>query len=365
MKIKKVKVKNFKSLKDVEIELKGLTLITGVNSGGKSSFLQSMLLLKQNEDKFYSTKRKKIININGYYVKLGNKKDILFEEAYDENIEITISSDEKSYKLSFEPTTLKMYENSLLDDRELFNIFYDNFQYISTDRVSPNISYTLSQDEIEKGLIGIKGEYTAHYLANNIHQKLNIENLKHSKAVTNHLLENASLWLSEISRGIRVNAKVFDELQQVNLTYSYIYGKDKTREYTPLNVGFGITYSLPIIVAILKAKRGDLVIIENPESHLHPAGQAKIANLIVLAVANGVDVIVESHSDHFLNAIRVATKKGIISSDNSVIYYFDKDENSIETKITKLTISKDGKINESWPKGFFDEYENLLDELLW
>ena len=47
------------------------------------------------------------------------------------------------------------------------------------------------------------------------------------------------------------------------------------------------------------------------------------------------------------------------------LYETGKEENKLETKIDSLTIDKDGKINENWPKGFFDEYENLLDELLW
>lgn len=367
MQINKVKVKNFKSLKDIKLELKNLTLITGVNSGGKSSFIHALLLLKQNEDRFYSTRGKKLTNINGKYVELGNKKDILFEEAYKEKIEISIFNATKNHSLIFDNNTLEIEQTKLLPEEheETFNIFYEDFQYITTDRVAPNIAYALSDEAINKNLLGMSGEYTAHYLAQNNHAKLNLSALKHPKAITNHLLENVSLWLGEISEGVEIKAKIYNELQQVNLTYSYIYGDNRTNEYSPLNVGFGITYSLPIIVAILKAKKDDLLIIENPESHLHPAGQSKIAKLCAIAVANGVQIIIESHSDHFLNAIRVATKQAIITPDNSVVYYFSKKEDSLETHIDRLSIDKEGKINEAWPQGFFDEYENLLDELLW
>ena len=367
MKINKVKVKNFKSLKDIELELNPLTLITGVNSGGKSSLIQALLLLKQNEDRFYSLRGKKLVNINDEYVKLGNKKDILFEKAYKENIEISIFNASENHTLSFNNETLNIDSIELLpeDESENFNIFYEDFQYIMTDRIAPSISYKLSDEVIGKNTLGMSGEYTAHYLAQNYHQKLHLNVLKHPKAITSQLLENVSLWLGEISRGIKIQAKIYDELQQVNLTYSYVYGDNRTSEYSPLNVGFGLTYTLPIIVAILKAKAGDLLIIENPESHLHPAGQSKIAKLCAIAVANSVQIIIESHSDHFLNAIRVATKQELISPNDSVVYYFSKKENSLETNIDKLTIDKEGKINEEWPEGFFDEYENLLDELLW
>jgi len=367
MKIEKVQIKNFKSMRDIAIELRGLTIITGVNSSGKSSFIQALLLLKQNEDRFFSHRGNKLANINDKYVRLGNKKDILYEGAFKENIEISIFGNELSHSLIFNHETLHIEFTKILPEEieKTFNIFYNDFQYITTDRIAPNISYKLSDEHISQNIIGTRGEYAAHYLAQNPHKKLDIKALQHPQAITNHILENVSLWLGEISSGITVNAKLYNELQEVNLTYSYVYGKNKTNDYSPLNVGFGLTYVLPIIVAILKAKPGDLLIIENPESHLHPAGQSKIAKLCALAVANGVQIIVESHSDHFLNAIRVATKQNILKPENSIIYYFSKISDLMETKVEELLIDENGNINENWPEGFFDEYRNLLDELLW
>jgi predicted ATPase len=315
MKIDRVIIKNFKSLKNIKIELSNLTLITGVNSSGKSSFIQSILLFKQNQEKFYSLRGSKITNINDKYVRLGNKRDILFEEEISsENIKIEISNNQITHNLKFNTDNLKIENIEILteDNKKLFNIFYDDFQYIMTDRIAPNISYGMSDEEVDKNLIGIKGEYTAHYLANNRHKSI-LEELRHKRSKTNQLLENISLWLSEISSNIEVKAKVYDELQQVNLTYSYTYGEKTTNEFTPLNIGFGVTYVLPIIVAILKAKKGDLLIIENPESHLHPAGQSKVSELCAIASANGVQIIVETHSDHFLNGIRVATIKFLLT----------------------------------------------------
>jgi len=366
MKIDNVEIKNLKSLKNIEMRLNNLTLITGVNSSGKSSFIQALLLLKQNEDKFYSTRGSKIANINDKYVKLGNKKDILYEEAFKENIEILIFSPSIKHNLIFNTENLGIELTELLaeEKEKTFNLFYDDFQYISTDRVAPRISYELSDEEVEKNLIGFQGEFTAHYLATNRHNSI-IEKLRHKKSKTNQLLENVSWWLNEVSSNIEVKAKMYDDLQQVKLTYSYTYGDNTTSDFTPLNVGFGITYILPVIVAILKAKPDDLVIIENPESHLHPAGQSKIAELCAIASSCGVQIIIETHSDHFLNGIRVATKKQILKSEDTNIYYFRKEKNELETKIDKLSIDSEGKINEDWPKGFFDEYENLLDELLW
>ena len=256
MKIEKVKIKNFKSLKNIDIALSNLTLITGVNSTGKSSFIQALLLLKQNWNLLeLNNLLKKPLNINGDYVRLGNQKDILFQNAYEENIEIFISTEIDAFQISFNTNDL-LFKTNFDIAKSLFNID-KAFQYIQTDRIAPNIFYDLNHECINENNIGTTGEYTAHYINENRHQPLNIVELKHEKSITNHLLENVSLWLNEISHGIEVSSKIYNELQKVNLTYQYTYGDNTTNLYTPLNVGFGITYVLPIIVAILKAKEGD------------------------------------------------------------------------------------------------------------
>lgn len=78
--------------------------------------------------------------------------------------------------------------------------------------------------------------------------------------------------------------------------------------FTAQNVGFGISYVLPIVLALVKAKKGELIILENPEAHLHPRGQRKMGELIARAAQGGVQVIVETHSDHILNGIRFVCK---------------------------------------------------------
>ncbi len=393
MKINQVDVKNFKSLKKVSLKLSELTLLTGVNSSGKSSFIQSLLLLKQNEEnlkkvssfkmfessmveknndeELYESMRNLIdksknlsINLNGEYLELGQMKDILNQEIFNEDISITLFMQDIKYQVSCNSTNSIINVDTKAPIEVAINLFFDNFQYICTDRIAPRITYPLSESNIQKNLIGFQGEYTAHYLAENRRKDLKILELKHPDSVTNQLLENVSFWLKEISSGIDVEAKIYGELQQVNLTYSYVYGEKKSNAFTPLNVGFGITYVLPIIVAILKSKPDDLLIIENPESHLHPAGQSKIAELCALASSCGVQIIVETHSDHFLNGVRVATKKEILKPENSKIYFFRKDKDELETKVDELNIDSNGKID-NWPNGFFDEWDNQLDKLLW
>lgn len=393
-KINKVEIKNLKILKDISLTLGNLTLITGINSSGKSSFIQALLLLKQNQESLQKISSHKIVeksisgapievqneidniilkmlndsknlsvNLNGEYVELGDKKDIFTQTVYEEDISIKLIIDDINYQVLIGHNDLLLSVVSDLPIEPIVNLLVDDFQYINTNRIQPNMIYTLSELHIKKNLIGIKGEFTAHYLDANRHKSLNIKALQHPNAITDKLLENVSLWLSEISNGIAVLVKKYPEIQKVGLTYQYTYGDDTTNEYNPTNVGFGITYVLPIIVAILKAKADDLLIIENPESHLHPAGQSKIAKLCALAVANGVQIIVESHSDHFLNGIRIATKQGIIAPDDSRVYYFSKASNSMETKVEEINIKTNGGID-AYPKGFFDQFDNDLDALI-
>ena len=134
---------------------------------------------------------------------------------------------------------------------------------------------------------------------------------------------------------------------------------DATSFHRPVNVGFGLTQVLPIIVAALAAKEGDLLLIENPEVHLHPAGQALMGQFLAEVAAAGVQVLVESHSDHLLNGIRRAVKSEKISPSAVALHFFkprDEDGEQVTTPILDST----GNIDH-WPAGFFDQLDKDLN----
>jgi predicted ATPase len=128
-------------------------------------------------------------------------------------------------------------------------------------------------------------------------------------------------------------------------------------------VGFGLSYTLPVITALLVSTivPGSLVIIENPEAHLHPRGQTEMARLISLCVQAGAQIIIETHSDHLFDGIRIAAKRYKMA-DTIQIHWFELDENK-NTEVYSPVLSNDGRINE-WPKGFFDQFEINSSELL-
>lgn len=377
MKIDRVKIKNFKSLKDINLNLKNLTLISGVNSSGKSSFIQSLLFFKENLEPILFTEQfrqyigankgvqlpQKTVSFNGKYIKLGEERSLLSQESSDDLMTFEITANQQTVNIAInQKLEIKYNEQS---DFKLLNIFNDNcFDYLNTDRTHPKLNFDFSQEDVDNNLIGINGEYTAHYLAENQSKNLEITGLQHPAAQTLQLLENTYKWLGEISSGVSISASADVSRRSVKLTYQYEYGDNTTSNYSSLNVGFGLTYVLPVIVLILKSQPGDFLIIENPESHLHPKGQSKIAQLCAIAAHNGVQIMVETHSDHFLNGLRVATKNKIINKDESQIYFFHKEKDGLDTIAQSINIGENGELSD-YPKDFFDEWDAQLDKLLW
>ena len=133
------------------------------------------------------------------------------------------------------------------------------------------------------------------------------EHREHSlMAVVNH-------WLQGVTPGVRVELETVPAADSLIAGFSFDRSGDvATRRFRATNVGFGLSYTLPVILALL-AESGTLCLIENPEAHLHPRGQTKLAELAVRASIAGIQVIVETHSDHFMDGVRIAVRDGLIS----------------------------------------------------
>jgi len=151
----------------------------------------------------------------------------------------------------------------------------------------------------------------------------------------------------------------------VSLQYSFTSGKMVSNAYRSTNVGFGITYTLPVLVALLSAEPGTILLLENPEAHLHPQGQVRIGELIARAAHGGVQVLLETHSDHVLNGIRLAVHSGKIPPDKVKLHYFRREERNGQAYVEVLLpqIDRDGRIDQ-WPDGFFDQWDKSLEGLL-
>ena len=133
-----------------------------------------------------------------------------------------------------------------------------------------------------------------------------------------------------------------------------------SRSYRATNVGFGISYTLPVLAALLSPS-GTLCLIENPEAHLHPRGQTKLGELAVRAGLSGVQVIVETHSDHFIDGVRIAVRDRLIEPSSIAIHYFER--RGITAAVSSPQLDTEGRLS-SWPEGFFDQHEKNLAKLL-
>lgn len=184
------------------------------------------------------------------------------------------------------------------------------------------------------------------------------------------LLEQVQLWLNIISPGAKVSFEKVMVGNRKRYVQSVAYGDKK---FKPENVGFGVSDILPVLTALLTSRPGDIVIIENPEAHLHPKGQAKMGELLARAAAYGVQLFVETHSDHVINGIRVAVADKLIQPGDVNIAFFERrehgvsrDDGSVGTEtyaeVCNIKMDKRGFLSE-YPEGFMDEWNNQLLEL--
>lgn len=375
--ITRVGIRNFKAFREAEIDLSPLNLFTGLNGMGKSTFIQSLLLLRQSDAHLIPEYKGLILKGgDGGIIDLGKGKDVYSIHAdtdfisfeidvdYDKYLHVAYNYEAENDVLSYHKS--HQFNFNKYSGKESTALFNSNFRYLKAERISPEHNYKANLAAVKQsGFLGYRGENTPLFIALNKLEPVTLSGVRHKNAKVNNLISNIDAWLNEIAPGTHVISTYYNELDVVKMGFQFDNGNDFTPEFSPVNVGFGITYLLPVITAILMAQKGDLLIIENPEAHLHPQGQSKIGELLARAANEGVQIIVESHSDHLFNGIRVAVKEKLISTDDVSIFYFERQSNSAEhiTQISQPQINEDGRISHR-PSGFFDEYSKQLDQLL-
>ena len=110
------------------------------------------------------------------------------------------------------------------------------------------------------------------------------------------------------------------------------------------------------------AEPGGILVVENPEAHLHPGAQSRLARFLIRqAVSNGYQLIIESHSDHVVNGLRIAAKEGEIKSSQCLIDYFYSEGDA--TAVRAITCDKNGTLSE-YPDDFMDEWTLQLLKLV-
>lgn len=360
--IENISIKNFKSFKDIAINTKPLNILAGLNGMGKSSLIQTLLLLKQSDE----IASKGILKLKGRLIDIGKGKDVLYQFATDELIEFLFRFNKKKFhwQFNYQPEWEYLESKQKLPIRDLTKLL-SGFQYLSAERLGPETMYEASQAEVDAENLGERGQYSVHYLHVNGNRHKVDEKLKHKGTDELALMNQVNSWLGEISPGIKINVIELPGVDKLLLNYEYSLEKGRTNSFKPINVGFGISYVLSIIVSLLVIKPNSILIIENPEAHIHPRGQAELGKLMALSASYGAQLFIETHSDHIINGIRVAVKNKLIPQKDVGFFYFTKKTSKDEqfSELTEIKVDKNGELS-TYPKDFLDEWNNQLLRLV-
>ena len=233
--------------------------------------------------------------------------------------------------------------------------------YVDAERIGPRKFYALSEAMARRGDFGAGSEYALNYL--NLHQddRLPEDDPRCPDLRSRRLIEVVNWWLQNVTPGVHLQLETVSAADALIAGFSFERPGDvETRRYRATNVGFGLSYTLPVLLALL-ADTGTLCLIENPEAHLHPRGQTKLAELAVRASMAGVQILAETHSDHFMDGVRIAVRDGLISPERAAFHYFERADGA--TIVSSPQIDADGRLS-TWPSGFFDQHEENLAKLL-
>jgi predicted ATPase len=363
-----IHVSNFKAFRDQRFPLAPLTLLAGLNGSGKSSLLQALLVIRQSFDSGLLNRGN--LALNGDLLHLGRFQDALFEAADIERISIAIESDLQqtyswTWRFQSKHDRIGLSENGELAVDPSLSLFNEGFRFLSAERIGPRNHYAVPDTDNVASKLGVQGEWTPHYLTRHGERPIPNEVCAHSNARSLQLSHQVEAWMSELSPGLQIHFDRDPDLDLVRLSYSFIARSETSGKYRPTNVGFGVSYTLPVITAVLAARAGDLLLLESPEAHLHPRGQAMLGELLSRAASAGVQIVVESHSDHIMNGIRIAIHQNTLKPDAVSFLYFrwNPENQTGATEVRRIQVDPDGRID-AWPEGFFDELDRSLDVLL-
>ena len=360
-----VSLENFKCFSsEQKFNLNKVNVFTGYNGRGKSTVFQAFLLMAQS---VYDNNSLKDLLVNGIFCKLGLFEDLINHSGNTSEISFRFTTDgEKNNNLVFtykeisdrkgtlsnlivdgksflETATqlggknLQSKNKSLQSYPEDIHTVFDNFYFVSADRLGPT-PFEVKRDLYENNPIGNSGEFRLNVLAGHRDVK---------KQVAEAIAEIMDGGMMSV-KGDSDNEKSNDVL---NLYFSSLTDGTSVKS---INSGFGYSYIIPILLAAVSMEGGCLF-VENPEAHLHPCAQSQlIKTLVSLCEQNGIQLFIETHSEHVINALRLCTledKYVDFTHNDLAMYFFDKD-----MKVKQLQLEADGQVSE-WPLGFFDQAE--------
>ena len=362
-------IENFKCFAEkTKIRLGNITICLGSNSVGKSSVIQACILLRQIYEQALAYKDTRVreynIQLNDVYgLQLGDAEHI---KSSRDRKDICLHIDGCEYSLeSVSNSPMEMTVHNKYDIEEMSlkeGLFSKGFYYLNAERTGPRNYQTIHSKMVDN--CGVHGENTVHLLSVFGNQRVKASKcfgLDENKKVST-FSKQVEYWMDYIIPGIEINADDMTELRisKMSLRQPAL----DTGFLSPYNFGFGISYILPIVLTGLLAESGSVFLVENPEAHLHPRGQSHIGYFLAIMALSGVQVIVETHSEHVLNGIRIAALKNAMPPEDISINFFAIDICGEEAKHKVENIPLNDRMDlEAWPEGFLDQEEEDLKTL--
>lgn len=411
-----ISVAGYKSLVNKQrIEIRPLTILAGANSGGKSSIMQPVLLLKQTLDAPYDPGS---LLLDGPNVRLtsadqlmskkpgshaakefsvefeiGSRKvELCFRHAPKKGLDIfsnTVTAHEEEVVITRD-ADLSVLENSLQKHISAWpnEVTKKGILEVIRDRSFLNVTMSLKEIGVglpilhpSEGLVeiiaklihvpGLRGNPERDYKTTAVGDSFPgtfevyvASVIKHWQSSKDNRLSQLGADLESLGLTWKVEAKQRDETQVElkvgRLPHSLRGGAQDLVSIA--DVGFGVSQTLPVLVALLAAKQGQLVYIEQPEIHLHPGAQRAFAKILAEAAKKGVIAIVETHSALLLQGIQTLVAKDELAPGLVKLHWFQRDATG-ETAVTSADLDDTGAFGD-WPEDFDDVELNSDNEYL-
>lgn len=356
--LKEILVDGYKSIDRENVELKEFTLFSGINSAGKSSVIQAIIYMLDLQKQYLGEKQEDAYGVIGKFIDVRNSvkgnKEIVFRltEEYPESEEYSIQAVCSGGEGINVVRTKMPLREKVAKDAGAYKVIY-----LSAERTGVQNTYELNIRNPWD--IGNKGQYVYSYLSNFGQDELPESDFLYQPEEVGMSLNNQVNYWMDYLLGFQIQVEAVPNVDQVVVTYS---NSHNNRYYRAANVGTGVTYISALVIAALSCKAGDTLIVENPEIHLHPRAQSRIMEFIAFLCERGLQVILETHSDHIYNGMRKCIKKNLLDRKKIAAYYFELDER-MQTKIQHITFNEQGA-EKNHPYGMFDQFDDDLDELI-
>ena len=335
-----------------DFDLGRLTVLTGANSSGKSSVIQTILLAKLVSETHMITAHLNEmptvsidINDNRYALNLGTINDIIYHQTRTGVACIKIGENEFQFNYDDNdngtndrrPLVIRVKDS---DRNGLRSFFHKGFCYLTAERKGPEYQYYNSKIS---DYCGCHGENLGEIITSNAMKDIDSQRSLHYNGGNKWQIQFDE-WMDYIFPGIALRPEQLgDDTYRIRIQ----------GDVSP-NVGFGITYAAPIIVSALQLPVEGMLIVENPEAHLHAKAQSNIGYFLARMAAAGLRIMIETHSEHVVNGVRrlIVESMSTLPHDEVSVFFFQKGSMNAHTQ--RIGIDRIGNLS-AFPVDFFDQ----------